>query len=183
MGEILRKIFGLPQFYDNSTEHQRALMLNIILWVSFLASFLLIIAGIVAQFSYSLLPPIIFIAVVSILIVMFRHGYLDWSSRLVPLLLLTVLSYNLFLGNGIHDVAVLLYPVVILFAGLLLGSRGAIYFGVASIISANLIISASENERVIVKTSPTFKPSAAFFRMVDMYCIPLPAQLQKNMVT
>jgi hypothetical protein len=60
----------------------------------------------------------------------------------IPLAIPSALSYILYRGNGIHDTAVTFFPLVIVFAALLLGKRGTLIFGFLSIVSVAWIIHA-----------------------------------------
>jgi len=65
-----------------------------------------------------------------------RRGHLRTSGFLFLLTLLGVTNYLLFTGQGIHDTAVMLYPVTIIAASLLLGRRGSVTISLLTVFSA-----------------------------------------------
>jgi PAS domain S-box-containing protein len=139
MRDLFRKIFSKPQFSD-PIEQQRATVLNYILWISITASVILAVNSLLFGFAYAFLPLTFFTVLGVFLLSALKKGHLAWPCRIVPLGMLIVLTYNIFMGNGIHDIAVLFYPLVILFAGLLLGPKGAILYGMGTVISSSFVI-------------------------------------------
>ena len=57
-----------------------------------------------------------------------RAGYQTGSSLLLIASLLIAVQYNIFQGYGMHDVAIIAWPALIFFVGLLFGSRVIPYF-------------------------------------------------------
>ncbi len=60
------------------------------------------------------------------------RGNLKFPSYLLPLSLIVVNSYIIYHGQGIHDIAILGYPMLIALGGLLLGKRGALSIAILS---------------------------------------------------
>jgi putative nucleotidyltransferase with HDIG domain len=58
-----------------------------------------------------------------VLFLLNRRGYFDLASRGLFLLVISVISYNLILFNGIYDVGIMGFPAVIVFGGMLFGRR------------------------------------------------------------
>lgn len=52
-----------------------------------------------------------------------RKGYFDLAAKGLFLLVITVISYNLILFNGIYDVGIMGFPALIVFGGMLFGRR------------------------------------------------------------
>ncbi len=139
MRNLLPRLFSKPEFSD-PIQQQRATVLNYILWISIIASIILGVNSLLFEFRYAFLPTSSFALLSLILLFALKRGYLLWPCRIVPFGFLVVLTYNIFMGNGIHDIAVLFYPLVILFAGLLLGPRGVVIYGVGTVVSSSFII-------------------------------------------
>ncbi|MEW5827843.1 MAG: PAS domain S-box protein, partial [Chloroflexota bacterium] len=136
---MLPRLFSKPVFSD-PIQQQRATVLTYILWISIIASIILVVNSCLFEFRYAPLPTSAYAVLNIILLFALKRGHLLWPCRIVPFGFLAVLTYNIFMGNGIHDIAVLFYPLVILFAGLLLGPRGAIIYGVGTVVSSSFII-------------------------------------------
>jgi len=74
-----------------------------------------------------------------------KLGY-DVASRLVvPTAVVVVSTAVAWLSNGIHDLAVLFYPVVVIFSGLLLGVGAVVVFAVICSAAAMLLVWADIN--------------------------------------
>jgi GAF domain-containing protein len=74
-------------------------------------------------------------AVLAGVLVLLGSGRLAWSRWLVPLIAYLLISYEVYaVGDGTREVQILGYPVVVLFATLLTGSRGAwVFTGLSSV--------------------------------------------------
>ena len=70
-----------------------------------------------------------------------QTGRLSWSRWLVPLVAYLLISYEVYaVGDGTREVQILGYPVVVLFATLLAGARGAWVFTALSSLSYTAIL-------------------------------------------
>lgn len=79
--------------------------------------------------------------VLAFVLVFLRAGRLGLSRWLVPLIALTIVSYEVYaIGDGTKEVQILGYPIIIVFATLLLGSRGAWVFTLLSSASYTAIL-------------------------------------------
>ncbi|MCP4612993.1 MAG: hypothetical protein GY845_30230, partial [Planctomycetes bacterium] len=90
-----------------------------------------------------------------------RRGYLRFAGLLVLLLFLGILDYLLYTADGIHDIAVVAYPIVIIIAGLLLGKRAYVAYTILVILSLYGIIFGELNG-LIVNTFSRFTSEADF---------------------
>ncbi|MCB9005130.1 MAG: hypothetical protein H6664_12215, partial [Ardenticatenaceae bacterium] len=78
-----------------------------------------------------------------------RRGYVRLAAFLVLLALLVVLNSFLYLGDGISDLAVLLFPIEVAFAGLLLEKRPFIIIVALCVASAGTVIYAQNTGRIV----------------------------------
>ena len=80
-------------------------------------------------------------AVLTGVLFLLRRGRLTWSRWLVPLVAWMLISYEVYaIGDGTREVQILGYPVVVLFATLLTGGRGAWVFTALSSLSYTAIL-------------------------------------------
>ena len=80
-------------------------------------------------------------AVLTGVLFLLRRGRLTWSRWLVPLVAWMLISYEVYaIGDGTREVQILGYPVVVLFATLLTGARGAWVFTALSSLSYTAIL-------------------------------------------
>lgn len=57
---------------------------------------------------------------------MLRFGWLTQATWVVIMTMVSGVQFLVFVGNGVHDIAMLIYPLIIIIASLLLASRGFI---------------------------------------------------------
>ena len=74
-----------------------------------------------------------------------HHGYVQVSSLLLVLLVLGVANFLVWSGQGIHDITSLVYALVLIIAGLLLGRKQYFIVLCLVILSVNFIIFAEIN--------------------------------------
>jgi len=65
-----------------------------------------------------------FIPAVIVLILLINKGHLQLASTAFIVLLILFLTWNCTYGNGIYDLAIVVYPLIFLFASLILKRRG-----------------------------------------------------------
>lgn len=79
--------------------------------------------------------------VLLVALLLLRVGRLSWTRWLLPLIAFSIVSYEVYaIGDGTKEVQILGYPIIILFATLLLGPRGAWVFTVLSSLSYTSIL-------------------------------------------
>lgn len=129
---FINRFWALPEFKKDE-EKRNAHVLQPVLLLSFIATTVFIIEGVwLANFGI-FLTSFSFLLVTLLSWVLARRGKLRVVNFLLPIALLSVLTYRLYTSNGIHDRVVILYPLVIVFAALLLGRRATATFLVLSI--------------------------------------------------
>lgn len=118
--------------------------ISIIMLTLLLSSFIALIVELVAGNYRTALPlAIIFTVNVAALLLMYR-GFARAVSRVVPGLVLLLLTQLTFIGHGIHDNALVGFPLVVVLAGLLHG-RYAPYFYAALCAGAVVLIYIGES--------------------------------------
>jgi len=129
---FIKLFWTLPEL-EKDEERRNARVLQSVLLLSFIATTVFIIEGVwLANFSI-FFAGFSFFLVTLLSRVLVRSGKLRAVNFLLPIALLSILTYRLYTSNGIHDRGVILYPLVIVFAGLLLGGRATAVFLVLSI--------------------------------------------------
>lgn len=79
--------------------------------------------------------------VLLIALLLLRIGRLSWTRWLLPLIAISIVSYEVYaIGDGTKEVQILGYPIIILFATLLLGPRGAWVFTALASLSYTSIL-------------------------------------------
>jgi len=119
----LRRFFGPPMFADE--EQQRIARTLFVIQITLLigAGVILLISLLIGDWltAYGLMVSG---AVGLLSLVLGRSGRLRLAGFLILMALLMFLTYALYVGQGVHDIGILLYPVIIIVASLLLMRRG-----------------------------------------------------------
>jgi two-component system sensor kinase FixL len=138
-GTIKTNILRPPEF-ANKEKNRIAGMLHSVILGLFVATVLAMIAlwaGGQPNLTLVLFPFLLVPLVGSILI---RRGMLGQTSLLIIFAILVVQLYLLLESNGIYDIAIILYPLVILLSSLLLSKR--LYLLVFGLVIASAIVAA-----------------------------------------
>ncbi len=88
-------------------------------------------------------------------LILHRLGRFNLSAVLLSLVVLVVITVNLYDGNGVHDPGVLAYPIFLMIGTLLFGKKAAPYFVVGSVGSLVLIVYLEINKLIHPKIGPT----------------------------
>ncbi|MBI5302492.1 MAG: PAS domain S-box protein [Chloroflexi bacterium] len=123
----LGRWLSLPT-WQNEEDRQIARILLRIMLAAVTAFFLVIVIGLYVRHSAVVITCIIggvlLIAPVNLL----RRGHLRASGIVLALDTLGVVTFSALAGKGIHDVAIIAYPIIVLFAALALGKRSFVIF-------------------------------------------------------
>jgi hypothetical protein len=119
---------------------QRKHTLSIILWIVFLASLALGIENIQYRTWDSILALFILSGLCIPLLILNSRGYYFISALILSLLVLLVINFNLYDGDGILDSGIIAFPILITVGTLFFGKRASPYFALASIISTVAIV-------------------------------------------
>ena len=128
--------------------------LRALLVISVLASIGAIIVTVISGYGVLLPPLVILFAVIVACYFLLRMGILLPTQLLLPTSLLLALNYIITVGNGLHDIDVIAYSLVVVLASLTLGQRGSFAFAFLIIIS---IFAIGYGEMTGILVSPTSK--------------------------
>jgi GAF domain-containing protein len=138
----IRQLFAAPVFEDEEKTRVARLLHTVLL--TFLAGSALITGIALALYAKSADPELIFtllsglgmMIIVVVLIVVARFGWLRLAAFVVLALSWLVITAWIYTVSGIgSDSSPIMYVLVTVLAGLLLGGRGAIYFTLASAVA------------------------------------------------
>lgn len=123
----LRELLSAPAVGQEDRDYLAAGM-RVLLWAA-LATCLMIVAStlVIGQGVQAALIATYSAALVALLALVER-GRLRLAGRLLLWSTLVAITATLLVGYGVHDVGLLAYPILVLFAGLLRGPRGAAAF-------------------------------------------------------
>ncbi|HET7089294.1 MAG TPA: GAF domain-containing protein [Anaerolineae bacterium] len=163
------RFMGLPVYPDEERARAARLLLAILSILLITAVAVLIVSVLDGQsrtaqivLTGSMILPFAFW--------LLRRGHLQAASLCVVLVLLSVLTYLLVVGEGIHDIALTAYPTVIVISSLLLGRPGAVIGTVLSIVAVGLVFVAESQGVVTNPFSYTTSPGE-FAILVALLCL------------
>jgi len=134
---------------------QRHRTLSVIIWTALIASVILgwfdlqfhTWVSVIALWSMALL------CIPVLILNKQKHFYL--SAALLSLVVLVVITVNLYDGDGVHDPGILTYPIFLMIGALLFGKKAAPYFAAGSIGSLVLIVFLETNKLIHPRIGPT----------------------------
>ncbi len=132
----LNRLLAPPIFADEEKTRVSQFMITFS-WIAIVIVFLLILSRFILQPDRTHIPLTIFVLTIVVLLVMqyiVRLGYVNAASVFVTIGLWGLMTYLAWYADGIRDVAVIAYIVVIMLSSLLLGWRFAVIVGVLSIL-------------------------------------------------
>jgi PAS domain S-box-containing protein len=129
----LRKYITSPSFEDQEKTRLAATLHVILITLLATAIFLIVTDWFTRQGAN--FPAMFFLGLFVVASLwLTRRGQLRLPRLLTPLIVLAVVSYMILINNlGVHDIAMLSYPGVIIMAGLLIGKRAPFVFAGLSI--------------------------------------------------
>ncbi len=134
MLDFLSSLGSVP---DTTEEQKRATqrILRNILYVVIVATILVSLIDGVFYARYTTAYALGLLAIASIISLYYLRRQVFWPARvIIPVGALTALSYLLFVGNGVHDIAISGMMLVLILAGITLGGEATIIFGIVSAI-------------------------------------------------
>lgn len=169
MEHTIRKIEAWIKEIETETPelHLSAVYIQVISILIIVPAVILeIVYAAAGQFTYL---PIISIEVFAYCVVIFlaRYGKVKLASYLFLSIALGLLAYGVFIAGGIHASSSILYPVILVFASLLLSRRAYIFYGLICIASIGFIIFAESNQL----TPISYKPDPPDFPLFATYVI------------
>jgi len=130
-----RRIFSLPQYYDED-QKQTARYLNIITIAAILVFLALLISRRIENTWRFDVTDWILLGLIALMVIsqiIMRIGYVKDASTLLIAITWTGMTYLAYTADGVRDVSIMAYIVLILLASLLLGWRSALITAIFSI--------------------------------------------------
>ena len=132
---MLKLLSSLGTVIDITEEQRKStqrILRNILYIVIVSLGLILLIDGIVYK-RLSTIFTLVPLTVASIVSLYYLHRQILWPARIIiPAGALVLLSYLLFVGNGLHDIAISGFVLVLILAGITLGDGALIVFGLLS---------------------------------------------------
>ena len=138
MFQKIKKIFKIPQFQDEE-KNRVARIIHVIVLSSLGLLLILFISGVLALWFYSQIIIICTFLIFLITLDINSKGYTRVATFIVLSTSLFATTIAISIGSGIHDAAIVLYPVIIIVASLLLNKRIFILFVGVSILTISII--------------------------------------------
>jgi GAF domain-containing protein len=132
MLDFLSSLGSIPDITEEQKQSTRRMLRNIlyvVIAVSILISW--VDAGLYGRYStaYALSA----LAIAAVVSLYFLRRQVLWPARvIIPIGALIALVYLLLVGNGVHDIAISAMMLVLILAGITLGGRALIVFGILS---------------------------------------------------
>lgn len=131
----LRQVFA-PSIFEDEEKTRTAQILNTFGWIAFAVVFILTLSRMISGNWLSASSRVFFPAILLILFlvqVLIRYGHVRLAGVFMVVFLWGALTFQAYNSDGIRDVAVLAYPIVILLAALLLSWREGLGIGLLSL--------------------------------------------------
>ena len=145
----------MPEDLLSYERAQRDRTLSVIIWTALIASIMLgwfdlrfhTWVSVVALWSTALVCiPVL---------ILNRRGRFYLSAVILSLVVLVVITINLYDGDGIHDPGILTYPIFLMIGALLFGKKATPYFAAGSLGSLALIVYLEMDKLIHPKIGPT----------------------------
>jgi GAF domain-containing protein len=139
MTDVLSSMGSVPDITEEQRRTTQRMLRNILYIVIVTTSLVALIDGIIYKrysTAYALGP----LAVASVISLFYLQRQILWPARVViPAGALIALSYLLYVGNGLHDIAISGLPLVLILAGITLGGGALILFGLLSALGVSIV--------------------------------------------
>ncbi|MEW6094699.1 MAG: ATP-binding protein [Chloroflexota bacterium] len=148
----LRQVITPPLFMEESSKHRAVAIAHLVI-ILLIASLLLVASFLLRRLYISAIGILVADTFLLIFLYLARRGLVVLAGHLIPLSLFGAATFIAFQGQGIHDIAILGFPMIIALAGLTQGRYGA--FLAAMVGSACLgIIYLGETQGLIPNAIP-----------------------------
>lgn len=165
----IRHLLTPPTFSDPEQTRIARVLHNILVTV-FVAVVLVVIMSLITERLITVSTLSLYLLATVGSFILSRYGYLRLASLIIVLGFLALLTYLLWQGNGIHDVAIAIYPIIVVVAGLLMDGRTLA--GVTVLVIFSLIsVVVGELVGVIATESDTFTPAYDLLVMIILLAI------------
>lgn len=135
MPEWMKRLTS-PSIFEDEEKTRTARILSSIGWAAFFVLSFLVISMLVSGEFTTWGTRIFFISILLALLlmqVMLRYGYVKSTGGFLITFVWSALSVQAYNAHGLHDAAILAYPIIILLAALLLGWQAGVFSGLLSI--------------------------------------------------
>jgi GAF domain-containing protein len=139
MDKFLSTLISSTDVSEAQRRNTQGLLRNILLTVIVVSSLIALVDGILLNRSTTLfaLGPL---AIASIISLVYLQRQVFWPARvIIPFGALISICFIIWVGNGLHDVGISSFGIVIILAGLTLGGNGLIAFGLLSALAVTFI--------------------------------------------
>lgn len=151
---------------ETEDRRQTSRMLSRILFVSLTAYLVVMISGLIWNDWRVIIATSVSAVFLVIPYFLLRRGHLQASGLLIVLILLVNVTLLATIGQGIHDVAIMAYPIIILFASLAMNRLSFIMSVLLTLVSTSWLIFGESSG---IFTSETFQmPSWIDFMVMSM---------------
>src|SRR5688572_23782333 len=123
----IRKYMGPPIFADNEKMDFATILRTLFIALLIISPVILVVGLLMNNPKYVwgvIITDVVFLGALWLL----QRGFITVVSLLLPLVLLLLAMYFVFDGHGLNDTAFLMFPLIIILAGLLLGRAGVVLF-------------------------------------------------------
>jgi two-component system, NtrC family, sensor histidine kinase HydH len=129
----IRKYIGPPIFADNDKTDFAAILRALFITLLVISPVVLVVGLLMNN------PKYVWGVIITDLVVLgalwlLRRGFITVVSLLLPLVLLLLAMYFVFVGHRLNDTALLMFPLVIILSGLLLGRAGVVFFTLVAVL-------------------------------------------------
>jgi GAF domain-containing protein len=132
MARFISSLVTVPDITEEQKRATQRLLRNILYIVVVTSVSISVIDAVVYQ-RYTTAYALGSLAIAAIVSLFYLHRQVLWPARvIIPLGALIALSYLLFVGNGVHDIAISGISLVLILAGITLGGGALVIFGALS---------------------------------------------------
>ena len=125
------------------------MIVRLLVWISFSGSLLIGIAYLVANGWQETSASLFLMALISLaLFFLQRWGYFQIAGLILYFQVSFILTFNISIGHGIYDEAILVFPLLIVFSGLIFGKRSVVLVTAISLAQFSLIYTLAEAGQV-----------------------------------
>jgi GAF domain-containing protein len=139
MLDFLSSLGSVPDINDEQKRATQRILRNI-LFIVIAAAILISLIDAILYSRYTTAYALTPLAILALASLYFLQRQVLWPARvIIPAGALIALSYLLLVGNGLHDIAISGFLLVLILAGITLGGRALIVFGIFSAIAIAIV--------------------------------------------
>ena len=150
-----------PEIFEKEDDQQAARIIIVLIAGAIVSCFITMLGGLYWKDSSVILIGLSGMLVQGVPLELFAHKHQSASSFIVGLSVLVIVTIGASLGQGIHDISIMAYPVIILIASLIMQRAGYITLTLLSLLSIGWLAYGEAHGLFI--PLPTTRPSLADF--------------------